>query len=42
LGHGADGRAEKETKSSQLPLWGACRHGPSVRGGILTEESCFY
>ena len=27
LGHAADGRAEKETKSSQSPLWGAASHG---------------
>ena len=40
--HGADGRAEKETKSSQSPLWGACRYGLVVRETILTEESCFY
>lgn len=42
LRHAADGRAEEETKSSQSPLWGEGRHGPSVREIILTEELCFY
>src|SRR5688572_5806105 len=39
LRHAADGRAEKETKSSQSPLWGAGRHRPFGRGACPTLPS---